>query len=390
MVDVGKEAYSMNLLIHDLSEEDWEKISEEYKGWRVISNNGNIKPCVGCFGCWVKEPGQCVIKDGYEKMGSQIHKAESVTVISRYTYGGFSSFVKNVFDRSIGWVLPYFEIYKGEMHHKKRYPEDKPIKFIFRGSGLTEDDKKKATRYVKAVCTNFRGIVVDVVYEKIDSKDMKESAINTVQENKTILLNCSLRADNANSKKFLDKLSEKINGEKESINLSRYINKLDELIDILAPVEKIVLGMPLYVDGIPSATLRVMEMLERKCKGVDKKIYVVANMGLYESVQIKNLLSMVKTWCDTCGYTYGGGIAIGAGEMLGSFMGGEISKGPACNVSIGFDKLSAAINTSTSAADIYADVCKFPRGLYMLIANMSWPRNVKNNGLKKKDLLRQL
>ena len=363
---------------------------ENYKDWEIISDNGTIKPCVGCFGCWLKEPGECIIKDGYEKMGALIHKAEEIEVISTYTYGGFSRFVKNVFDRSIGWVLPYFEIYKGEMHHKKRYPEDKPIKFIFRGSGLTEDDKKKATRYVKAVCTNFRGIVVDVVFEEIDSKDMKESAITTVQENKTILLNCSLRADNANSKKFLDKLSEKINGEKESINLSRYINKLDELIDILAPVEKIVLGMPLYVDGIPSATLRVMEMLERKCKGVDKKIYVVANMGLYESVQIKNLLSMVKTWCDTCGYTYGGGIAIGAGEMLGSFMGGEISKGPAFNVSIGFDKLSAAINTSTSAADIYADVCKFPRGLYMLIANMSWPRNVKNNGLKKKDLLRQL
>jgi hypothetical protein len=233
--------------------------------------------------------------------------------------------------------------------------------------------------------------VVDVVFEEIDSKDMKESAITTVQENKTILLNCSLRADNANSKKFIDKLAEKINGEKESVNLSRYINKLDELIDILAPAEKIVLGMPLYVDGIPSAPIRIMETLEDKCKGMDKKIYVVANMGLYESIQIKNLLSMVKTWCSACGYTYGGGIAIGAGEMLGSFMGsGDISKGPAHNVATGFDKLSAAINTSTVMTDIYADVCKFPRGLYMLIANLSWPRNIKNNGLKKKDLLRQL
>ena len=115
----------MNLIIHDLNEREWTAISEKYKGWEIISDNGTIKPCVGCFGCWLKDPGQCVMKDGYNRMGALIHKADEVVVVSRYTYGGFSSFVKNVFDRSIGWVLPFFEVYEGEMHHKKRYPEDK-------------------------------------------------------------------------------------------------------------------------------------------------------------------------------------------------------------------------------------------------------------------------
>ena len=133
----------MNLLIHDLNDDEWKELSADYDGWEIISDNGSIKPCVGCFGCWVKEPGECVIKDGYEKMGALIHRADEIKVISRYTYGGFSSFVKNVFDRSIGWILPYFEIYENEMHHKKRYPEDKPITFIFRGEGFTDDDKEK-------------------------------------------------------------------------------------------------------------------------------------------------------------------------------------------------------------------------------------------------------
>ena len=98
----------------------WNKISEKYKGWEVISDNGTIKPCIECFGCWLKSPGQCIIKDGYEKMGANIHKADEITVISRYTYGGFSPFVKIVFDRSNGWVLPFFDIYQGQMHHKMR------------------------------------------------------------------------------------------------------------------------------------------------------------------------------------------------------------------------------------------------------------------------------
>ena len=97
----------MNLIIHDLNEREWTAISEKYKGWEIISDNGTIKPCVGCFGCWLKDPGQCVMKDGYNRMGALIHKADEVVVVSRYTYGGFSSFVKNVFDRSIGWVLPF-------------------------------------------------------------------------------------------------------------------------------------------------------------------------------------------------------------------------------------------------------------------------------------------
>ena len=51
-----------------------------------------------------------MIRDGYERMGALIHKAEEVVVISEYTYGGLSPFVKNVFDRSISFVLPFFEI----------------------------------------------------------------------------------------------------------------------------------------------------------------------------------------------------------------------------------------------------------------------------------------
>ena len=87
----------MNLVIHDLSEKEWNKIKADYEGWKVVSDNGNIGPCIGCFCCWRKTPGECVIKDGYENMGALIHHADEVVVISRYTYGGFSSFVKNAF-----------------------------------------------------------------------------------------------------------------------------------------------------------------------------------------------------------------------------------------------------------------------------------------------------
>ena len=381
----------MKLLIHDMSDEEWSKVSENYKGWEVISDNGTIKPCIGCFGCWVKEPGECVIKDGYEKMGALIHQAEEVTVISTYTYGGFDSFVKNVFDRSIGWVLPFFEIDHGEMHHKRRYPEDKPITFVFRGC-FDESDKTKAKTYVEAVCRNFHGIIKDIRFEECRIKGVETDTNSepvTVDPDKVILLNCSLRTDNSNSKKFLDRLSDNIRGNAESINLSSYINRYDELVGILAGAGRIVLGVPLYVDGIPSALLRVMEKLEQSAKAGTKHIYVVSNMGFYESAQLKNLMSMVKTWCEKCGYTYGGGVAIGAGEMIGSVI-TSTDKGPAKNAAEALNKLSTAIDEIKDIDDIYADAYRFPRALYMFAAGSGWPMAAKKNGLKRKDLYRQV
>ena len=382
----------MNLLIHDLNEEEWKEISADYSGWEIISDNGTIKPCVGCFGCWVKEPGECVIKDGYEKMGALIHKADEVTVISRYAYGGFSSFVKNVFDRSIGWVLPYFEVYENEMHHKKRYPEDKPITFIFRGSGFTDADKKSAKAYVEAVCRNLRGYVKNIVFEECKGQT-NETDTNRktykIDPGKTVMLNCSLRGDKANSRMFLERVSSGIKGEVVKINLSSYINRNDELLDILGQAGKIVFSMPLYVDGIPSACLRVMEAMEKYGYEGNKNVYVISNMGLYESSQLKNLMSMVKNWCGKCGFVYGGGIAIGAGEMIGSVM-ASTDKGPVKNAAEALDKLADAVDTSLVIEDNYVDPYRFPRFLYMFAANSGWPKAGKLNGLKRAELLKQI
>ncbi|MBO4458086.1 MAG: flavodoxin family protein [Butyrivibrio sp.] len=381
----------MKLLIHDYSKEEWNKVASNYSDWEIISDNGKIRPCAGCFGCWIKEPGECVIKDGYERVAALFHEADEITVVSRYTYGGFSSFVKNVFDRVIGFVLPFFEVYEGEMHHKKRYSKDAVVRFVFRGNGLTDADKDKARQYVRAVCRNLHGEISGIEFEEIEkeAESMEVKAANQDTSDKAVLLNCSSRGNNANSFKFLNKLSESIEGEKEIINLVSYNGREDELLEQLRSARRLVLGMPLYVDGIPSNTLRIMEKLEKCAKASDKKVYVVSNMGMYESSQLKNLMSMVRDWCGKCGYEYCGGIAIGAGEMMGAMMkAADIKKGPTRNIASGLDALAKAISSSSSIEDIYADAYKFPRAIYMFIANSFWPRRGKENGLKKKDLLR--
>lgn len=382
---------TVNLVIHDLDPAGWDKISGDYEGWNVVADNGSIHPCIGCFSCWNRTPGICAVHDGYENMGSLIHQAGEVAVISRYTYGGFSGPVKGVFDRCLGYVLPQFEITKGETHHKKRFDEDKPFTFIFYGPELTDTEKESARRYVQAVCTNIRGHVKDVVFRICDDETggpeekIAESAAKD-DSGKVILLNGSMRSVNGNSARLARTLSERLKSETEIVDLKSYLNELDRLINILDESGALVLCVPLYVDGLPSQVIKLMERMEHSSTGPER-IYLLANMGLYESRQMDNLFGAVKQWCTKTGRRYCGGLGVSAGELMGTLM--EVIPfriGTTKKASQGMDRLVRAIDNAETMADIYAEPFAFPRWLYVWIANTNWNRTSRKNGIKPKDM----
>lgn len=112
----------MRLLIHDLNNEEFQELfTKQMSETMIISDNGTIRHCIGCFGCWVKTPAACVIRDDYGDMGENLSKCKDLIIISKCCYGGLSPFVKNVLDRSISYIHPYFVTRNGEMHHRRRY-----------------------------------------------------------------------------------------------------------------------------------------------------------------------------------------------------------------------------------------------------------------------------
>ena len=380
----------MGLLIHDLSPEEWTKVSREYDGWDIVSDNSSIRPCVGCFSCWNRDPGRCAIKDGYDNMGSLIHHADEVVVISRYTYGGFSGFVKNVFDRCLGYVLPQFEVAGGETHHQKRYDEDKPFTFIFYGHDLNEDEKNSARRYVTAVCANIRGHVKDVIFRECEDLHAPERTDGRAS-GRTILLNGSMRNKDGNSAKLAKQLAARLEKEAEFVDLKDWLKDLPGLVKKLENASAIVFCIPLYVDGLPSQVIRLMEKFEKEYRGDKKKIYVLANMGLYESSQLVNLFSAVTQWSRKMGFDYCGGLGVSAGELLGGLM--EMipfGRGPIRKTSEGMDLLARAINSESKTYDIYAEPKGFPKWLFIQIANVNWNRTAKKNGIDPKEMYRQL
>jgi multimeric flavodoxin WrbA len=145
----------MKLLIHDLEKPDEDILLNSGDEITVISDNGKIKPCICCYGCWVKTPGKCIINDGYNNMGVLLSKCNQLIVISQCFYGGYSPFVKNVMDRSVcPYLLPYFKTKNGETHHPKRYKNNIDLSVYFYGK-ISGAEKETAQKLINAYGNNL-------------------------------------------------------------------------------------------------------------------------------------------------------------------------------------------------------------------------------------------
>ncbi|MFX1492156.1 MAG: flavodoxin family protein [Promethearchaeota archaeon] len=117
-----------------------------------------IKPCQGCFLCWVKTPGVCVQKDDMEDLLAKWQKADVLVLATPVFVDGMTSTMKAVLDRSIPLVQPFFEIRDDHCRHPPLHAR-KPIKVVLVSvSGFTELDNFDPLLYhVKGFCKNLNG-----------------------------------------------------------------------------------------------------------------------------------------------------------------------------------------------------------------------------------------
>lgn len=80
----------------------------------------NLSNCVGCFGCWTKTPGRCVIRDDAVKVYPLIAESERVMYVSRVKYGGYDTVMKTMLERAIPIQQAFIRVVDGETHHVQR------------------------------------------------------------------------------------------------------------------------------------------------------------------------------------------------------------------------------------------------------------------------------
>lgn len=110
-----------------------------------------ISHCIGCTHCWLKTPGICSIKDGYEQIFKSFLKADTVILLTEAKLGFISYKMKNIVDRLLPMAVPYTRFYNGEARHVGRYKKGWNIGLVYSGDG----DKLYLNEWMGRFALNF-------------------------------------------------------------------------------------------------------------------------------------------------------------------------------------------------------------------------------------------
>lgn len=81
----------------------------------------DLKGCSGCFGCWVRTPGECSKRDDSATICRAVLSSGLVLLASPMTMGFTTALLKRAADQMIPIIHPYFVVEGGEIHHRARY-----------------------------------------------------------------------------------------------------------------------------------------------------------------------------------------------------------------------------------------------------------------------------
>ena len=150
------EEVKSTLVLHDLPSEMVEPLFSNTTNVKLFCAASKMAICKGFYGCWLKNPGICVLKDGVHALGKEIAQCDTFIIISKSLYGGFSRETKNALDRSISFILPFFHVRNKQSHHQTKYGNIGTMRvYIYNSDGLTEMEQIAIGEMVKAVGVNI-------------------------------------------------------------------------------------------------------------------------------------------------------------------------------------------------------------------------------------------
>jgi len=115
----------------------------------------NINPCHGGFTCWLKTPGKCWQKDDMQMLYPKLREADIYVFGTPVYVDGISGPMKNMLDRIIPLVQPFFELRDGHCRHMAREGCKHGKVVLVSNTGFWEmDNFDPLLVHMKAFCRN--------------------------------------------------------------------------------------------------------------------------------------------------------------------------------------------------------------------------------------------
>ena len=114
-----------------------------------------INPCQGEFSCWVKTPGECFQKDDMQMLYPKLREADIWVFATPVYVDGISGPMKNLLDRVLPLVQPFFELRDGHCRHPLREGTKSGKIVLVSNCGFWEmDNFDPLLVHIKAACKN--------------------------------------------------------------------------------------------------------------------------------------------------------------------------------------------------------------------------------------------
>lgn len=299
--------------------EDIQKLYEE--PLRVVKLGDKfITPCMGCWSCWVKTPGRCVMKDQMVESYHDYVNSDTVILLMDTAQGFINHQAKAFLDRTIPHYHPYIQIVDGECHHVARYKDYPDMVFHFEAEGLTNSEEQVIEDYLYRTAYHFQSkayrIVEDGSFQlrPLETRAAKRQGVafaSVEPMQKLVIYNGSPRRSGSNSTLILKKAAEAL-GDRIEIRDLKERDKWEQWAESFKSENNVMFLLPLYVHAMPSHVMAFIEKLQAS-KG---SISFFVQSGFPESSQSHYLEAYFEQLALRLGRNYIGTVIKGGVEGL--------------------------------------------------------------------------
>jgi len=279
-----------------------------------------IIPCIGCWDCWLKTPGNCLMADRMSESYSDFVNSDTVIILLDTAQGFINHRGKAFIDRTIPHYHPYIKLVKAESQHLSRYEKLPEMVFYFEREGLTEEEAERIEDYLYRTAYQFqtKGYRIEDLespsLKPLEQRPAKRGLLpfgSTDSMEKLIIYNGSPRRKASNTALILEATKDRLPDRVEIRDLKNRDRWKTWQEDFLT-AEHILFMLPLYVHSMPS---HVMDFIEGIPKSRGSITFFVQS-GFPESSQSYYLEAYFEQLAKRLGRTYLGTVIKGGVEGL--------------------------------------------------------------------------
>lgn len=299
----------------------------------------DMRGCNGCFGCWVKTPGECVQADDGAKHRQAMIQADFHLYAAPMRMGYPTALLKTSMDKSIPLIHPYIIADQGECHHLARYKHYPRIGLLLQAEADTdEQDLHNVTNLFSRAALNMKSKLefvetittpVAVLVQAINTPAPKQGLPFDKNLGPTVgqqitppmrltFFNGSPRGTKGGTPLLVSHFIrgfESLPGRTTQVYHLNRIHDLEIFQAAYGEAECVLLGFPLYVDAMPGQVKAFIESLEIYCgRPNNPPMMFLVQSGFPEALHSRYVERYLEKLAARLGSTYAGTLLRGGVE----------------------------------------------------------------------------